>query len=185
MLNQGGITKMVVPTIMQCNMGGYLVSMPGIGTMAASTIEEIMAFVEQRTLEHFKAKKSEFPKVIREKAQAVRENIFGSETKEKRLDGVMIAIVLAGLLVGWTLFGGFHNDGQGSAYNEGQKRSSGAQETARPSLSGDRGSGETARKQGSAVLPEIHLLKVRPTSDDTGAKRSIQDGLLRPVQGNN
>jgi hypothetical protein len=179
-LTQGGITKMIVPTIMQCSMGGYLVSIPGVGTAAASTIEEIMAFVEQRTLDHFKAKRAEFPKVVREKLTQAKDSIFEKASNARDDKGLIVAVALAGMLIGFTLFGGFHNDGQ-----EGQKRSSGAPEAARPSLSSHRSSGEDTRKQGTVVLPEIHLLKVRPTSDDRPAKRSIQDGLLRPVPDSN
>ena len=40
-LTQGGITKMIVPTIMQCNMGGYLVSMPEFDMALRGAFEEV------------------------------------------------------------------------------------------------------------------------------------------------
>jgi len=178
-LTQGGITKMVVPTIMQCNMGGYLVSMPGIGTMAASTIEEIMAFVEQRTLEHFKAKRVEFPKVVREKLTQAKDSIFERASSARDDKGLIIAVALAGMLIGFTLFGGFHNDGQD------QQRTSGTEQTKRSSIQSDSGGSKDTRTARPIVLPEIQLLKVRPAVDNGDTKRSVQDGLLRPVPDSN
>jgi hypothetical protein len=177
-LTQGGITKMIVPTIMQCNMGGYLVSMPGVGTFAASTIEEIMAFVEQRTLEHFKAKRSEFPKVVREKLVKAKEDasdIFGRLGEgAKRVDVVMISIVLAGLLVGWAIFGGFDEP------RAEQRKSFGNTEPTKgsslPNYLG--GSGYTHETR-PAVLPEVHMRRVRTTPDDREAQRLLQDSEVR------
>jgi len=54
-----GVTKMVSPSIMQCSQGGFLAVIPGIGLMAASTMEEIMSFVEKHTMNHFEGPKPE------------------------------------------------------------------------------------------------------------------------------
>jgi hypothetical protein len=173
-LSTGGIVKMIVPTIMQCGCGGFLVTIPGIGTFAASTMEEIMGFVEAKTMDHFKAKKAEFPRILSGKIRDTGESLVDSVAGlRKRVDGAMAMIVLGGLLVGWTLFGGLHNDGQ--------ERTIPTKLTAGSSLSGDLRSSKTARREGPPLLPEIQLLKVRPTSNDGDAQRLSQDGLLRPV----
>jgi len=174
-LTQGGITKLIVPTIMQCNMGGYLVSIPGVGTFAASTIEEIMAFVEQRTLDHFKAKRSEFPKVIRERAAKVRDDVGGIfdsiKDSAKRVDPVLISIVIVGALIGWILFGGF--DEQAGQHTNSTEPAKGS------SLSDNmRGSRDT-REPRTLVLPEVYVRRVRTTPDDREAERLLQDSEVR------
>jgi hypothetical protein len=181
-LSTGGITKMIVPTIMQCGCGGYLVTIPGIGTFAASTLEEIMGFVEVKTMDHFKvkAKKAEFPRILRDKVKDTTDSLVdGVAGLRKRVDSVGLAmVVLGGLLIGFTMFGGLHN--------EGQERTIGTAKAVNGSpVRGDLRSGKVAREEGLPLLPEVQLLKVRPTSNDGDTQRSAQDGHLRPVWGGN
>lgn len=174
-LNQGGITRMIVPTIMQCSCGGFLVTVPGVGTYAASTLEEIMGFVEAKTMDHFKAKKSEFPRVLRDKVRDTTDSLVDSVAGlRKRVDGSMAMIVLGGLLLGWTIFGGWNNEGQ-------EKHLGAAKAANGSSIRGDLRRSGDARESGAPLLPEIQLLKVRPAPNDGDAKRLSQDGLLRPV----
>lgn len=177
-LSTGGIVKTIVPTIMQCGCGGFLVTIPGIGTFAASTMEEIMGFVEAKTMDHFKAKKAEFPRILRDKVRDTGESLAeGMSSLRKRVDVGIAMIVLGGLLVGFTLFGGLHNEGQ-------ERTGSAKAANGSPIQDGVR-SGKIARGEGPPLLPEIQLLKVRPTSNDGDAQRLSQDGLLRPVWGGN
>ena len=177
-LSTGGIVKMIVPTIMQCGCGGFLVTIPGIGTFAASTMEEIMGFVEAKTMDHFKAKKAEFPRILRDKVRDTGESLAeGMSSLRKRVDMAVVMIVLGGLLMGWTLFGGLHN--------EGQERTTPAKAADGSPVRGDMRSSREAREGGPPLLPEIQLLKVRPTPDNRDAERLSQDGHLRPVWGGN
>jgi len=173
-LSTGGIVKMIVPTIMQCGCGGFLVTIPGIGTFAASTMEEIMGFVEAKTMDHFKAKKAEFPRILRDKVRDTGESLVDSVAGlRKRVDMAVVMIVLGGLLMGFTLFGGLHNEGQERTIPAKAANGSPIQDGVRSS--------KITRGEGPPLLPEIQLLKVRPTSNDGDAQRLSQDGLLRPV----
>jgi hypothetical protein len=68
-----GVTKLIAPSIMQCGKGGYLAVIPGVGLMAATSMEEIMEFVQRQTMEHFadKAQRA-WPKVVERTTEAIQ-----------------------------------------------------------------------------------------------------------------
>jgi len=174
LMSVGGVTRLIVPTIMQCNQGGYLVVIPNLGTFAASTLEEIMQFVEQKTMDHFKTKPSEFPRVVRERLSKVKEGVFDTiKENAKRIDAVMVAIIAAGLLIGWTIFGGFNDTERDRSLGAARSPPKGS------SLSGDLGSSRQALEPRPAVLPEVHVRRVRTTPDDREAQRLLQDSEVR------
>lgn len=81
---------MVSPTIMKCGRGGYMVIIPGVGLMAATSMEEIMQFISDQTTKHFKVP-SEFPRIVGNAARTVVDKVRGTDT--------VMAMIIIGLAV--------------------------------------------------------------------------------------
>lgn len=57
-----GVDGAVTPTIMKCSMGGWIVSIPGKGIAAKSTLDEAMDFLADQAFEFFGEPRTDFPK---------------------------------------------------------------------------------------------------------------------------
>src|SRR4249919_587248 len=164
-----GITKMIVPSIMQCSKGGYIVVIPGVGLMAASSMNEVMAFVEQHANVHFRDGGiiTEFPKVMQRAAGR-----FGSSfmRQAKRVDMVGGTVLVIGVLAAWLFFiapaGDYPYDQRQHKTTTHSLYFSPVRETERPPLRSDSGGRESPRPGREGVLPEVYVREVRTTPYD-------------------
>ena len=56
----------LTPTIMQCSLGGFIVSIPGRGSAAKSTFEEAIQFLSQEAHKECFGRGKDLPKVVRD-----------------------------------------------------------------------------------------------------------------------
>jgi len=186
-----GVARMIQPTIMQCNQGGFITVIPGIGVYAASSMEEAVNFIAIQADSHFKSTNGgksvfrEFPRILAGAGGSITE---GFTKAAKRVDAVIVATVAIGMLIGYlTIFGGSNNDKQATAGRQEERPNyiSPAGASQGPSLGSSYRAGDEARGSGKVVLPEIHLLRVRPTTNDRDSQPLPHAGFLRPLFNNN
>lgn len=161
-----GITRMIQPTILQAGEGGFITIIPGVGVHACSTMEEVMDFVQKHATTHFQsAPNGGMPRILMKAFQNGRGKITDMA---RHMDFIFLPALGLAALLGWVLVSGFM---------ETKEIKNG-----RPSLLSDRAGHFRPVEQRVEVLPEVHMLQVRPASYDGGAERSVQNGYLLPVR---
>jgi hypothetical protein len=180
-----GITKMIVPSIMQCSKGGFIVVIPGVGLKAATNMQEVMSFVEQHANSHFKESGviANFPKVLSK--AAVQSTEFFAE-KAKRVDMVGASFLAIGILGALLYFASPTESTSGEHYNGRGKEHPYSISTYRkaegPSLGRDSGSGPDPFPARASVLPEVYVREVRTTPYNGEGERTLSGGRVRQVR---
>lgn len=169
-----GVAKMIVPTIMQCGQGGYLVTIPGVGLKATSSLEECMEFIAVSATQHFTVGRVKtFPKAVdnlREAMSRVGETL-------RRTDPVAMLLVSFGVLIGMMYWTTGDNNGPRSLIT-GERLGS-DQASYGPSIRRDSGSSGASRLPREKVLPEVYVRQVRTTPIDGRAQYTLQGWNLR------
>jgi hypothetical protein len=68
-------SKMIRPTILQCNQGGFIIMIPGHGVAAKSNFEDAMAFLADYVHKECYGQGRSMPKVVRDMWQGVAETV--------------------------------------------------------------------------------------------------------------
>lgn len=169
-----GVAKMIVPTIMQCGQGGYLVTIPGVGLKATSSLEECMEFISVSATAHFTVGRIRtFPKVVDNLKEAMQNAAQGL----RRTDPVAMLMVSFGILVGLMYWTTGDNNGPRSLIT-GENLGS-HQASYGPSIRRDSGGSGQAREPREKVLPEVYVRQVQTTPYDGRAQYTLQGWTLR------
>lgn len=92
-----GVKKVVAPTLMQCDAGGFIVIVPGMGTRAVSTLEEALAFMG----EAFRQPETTLPKFMQHEEE--QEAPAREPYSYKAVSSILLAIGIAALALIGTL----------------------------------------------------------------------------------
>lgn len=169
-----GVAKMIVPTIMQCGQGGYLVTIPGVGLKATSSLEECMEFIAVSATQHFTVGRVKtFPKVV----DNLREAMAKVGDGLKKADPVAMLLISFGVLIGMMYWTTGDNNGPRSLITGENLGSS--QASYGPSVRRDSGGSGQTREPREKVLPEVYVRQVRTTPYDGRTQRPIQEWQLR------